>query len=390
MKTLRARATLAVACGLLLAFGIIIAGLGPTLPDLARHTARSLKALGGVFTALFVGAFVAQLVVGPLNDHLGQRGGQRWPLLAGALLLALGTLGMTVSRSLPLLLCCAAMAGVGQGTLVITAHVLVAGLFPKRPAAALNLMNVFFGVGAVTGPAVAGLALRHLGSALPALWLGAGVLLALALLIPFVAVPSRQAPAQDRAAGSVRVYGAPVLWILGILLFAYVGVENAMGGWTATYLERATGMAPDRAALVTAGFWLALTCGRLVGAALGTRVSPAALLRISLGGSVAGGALLVIGSGLVPSVAAMLLLGLCFGPVFPTAMAITTATFARASGTAASMVVALGNGGGAVLPWLQGALLAEHGPRAGAWLILATTGAMLLAYVGYRALARGP
>lgn len=404
MKTLRAPATLAVASGLLLAFGILIASLGPALPDLARSTGHDLASLGRVFTALFLGAFLAQLVVGPLNDRMGQR----WLLLAGALLLALGMLGMTSSRSLPLLLGCAAMSGVGQGTLVITAHVLVAGLFSVRPAAALNLMNVFFGVGAVTGPAVAGLSLRWWGSALPALWLGVGVLLMLALLIPFVAVAPRaasgDASAGDASAGAAsgdapggrpagRVYGAPVLWALGVMLFAYVGVENAMGGWTATYLERATGMAPDSAALVTAGFWLALTCGRLVGAALGTRVTSAALLGISLGGSVASGVLLVAGSGLgtglVPTVAAVLLLGLCFGPVFPTAMAITTATFARASGTAASMVVALGNGGGAVLPWLQGVLLAEHGPRAGAWLVLAITGAMLLAYLGYRALARG-
>lgn len=407
MKTLRAPATLAVASGLLLAFGILIASLGPALPDLARNTGHDLASLGRVFTALFLGAFLAQLVVGPLNDslgrHQGRRMGQRWLLLAGALLLALGMLGMTGSRSLPLLLGCAAMSGVGQGTLVITAHVLVAGLFSVRPAAALNLMNVFFGVGAVTGPAVAGLSLRWWGSALPPLWLGVGVLLMLALLIPFLAAAPRAAPG-DASAGDAsgdapggrpagRVYGAPVLWALGIMLFAYVGAENAMGGWTATYLERATGMAPDSAALVTAGFWLALTCGRLVGAALGTRVSSATLLGISLGGSVVSGVLLVAGSGLgtglVPTVAAVLLLGLCFGPVFPTAMAITTATFARASGTAASMVVALGNGGGAVLPWLQGVVLAEHGPRAGAWLVLAITAAMLLAYLGYRAMARG-
>ena len=386
---MRAPATLATTCSLLLAIGMVTAGLGPSLPDLARNAESSLAALGSVFTALFSGALLAQLGAGPLNDRIGQR-----PLLlAGALLLGLGMLGVTASRALPLTLTCAAIAGLGHGTLVITAHVLVAGLFPARKAAALNLMNVFFGVGAVAGPAMAGLALARWGTALPALWVGAALLLVLLVLLPFVATVPEAAPGDDQDPGSRgrRVYRSPILWVLGALLFIYVGVENGMGGWTATYLERATGLAAARAALVTSGFWLALTGGRLAGAALGTRLAPETLLSLSLGGSVLGGALLVLSGGVVAlAVAAVMLLGFSLGPVFPTTVAITTGAFPRASGTATSVVLGVGSGGGIVLPWLQGVLLDWQGPRASVLLVLACAGAMLSTYLGYRALRRRP
>lgn len=382
MKSMRAPASLAVACGLYLAFGMTVAGLGPGLPDLARNTASSLAALGSVFTALFSGGLVAQLVAGPLNDRLGQR----LLLLGGTLLFGLGILGMTASRTLPLALGCAAVAGLGHGTLVVTGHVFVARLFPARTATVLNLLDLFFSIGAVAGPALAGFALQRWGTALAALWVGAALLLGHALLIPFLAAP--RAAAEAPQAGAGRVYRAPILWLLGVLLFVYVGLENGMAGWTPTHLERATGLAAARAALATSGFWLALTGGRLLGVALGTRLAPASLLSISLGGAVLGGALLVSSSSVVPVVAAVLILGFCLGPVFPTTLAIVTSTFPRASGTATSIVVAVGMGGGVVLPWLQGVLLERQGPRASALLVLASAGAMLAICVGYRARKR--
>lgn len=383
MKPLGATATLAATCSMFLAFGIGVAGLGPALPDLARNSGSSLGALGGVFTALFLGALAAQLGAGPLNDRLGPR----TPLLVAALLFGAGLVGMTMSRALPWTLGCAAVAGLGHGTLVVSAHVLVAGLFPARPAAALNLMNVFFGVGAVTGPAIAGLALDRWDTALPALWLGGGWLLVHMVAVPLFASGARPGSGQVTA-GDPRPWRVPILWMLGAMVFMYVGLENGMGGWTAAHLERATGLAAARAALATSGFWLALTCGRLAAAALGTRLTPERLLLLGTLVALAGGALLTLSSGVSLAIAGVLLLGLGFGPVFPTIAAITASRFRGASGAATGIVVALGSAGGALLPWLQGALLELQGPRASASMVLAGTAVMLLIHLGYQLMQR--
>ncbi len=78
----------------------------------------------------------------------------------------------------------------------------------------------------------------------------------------------------------------------------------------------------------------------------------------------------------------MLLLGFCLGPIFPTALAITTASFRRAPGTAASVVIALGSLGGTLLPWLQGVLMERVSPAASVLLVAAGMLAMLSLQLG--------
>jgi fucose permease len=385
MNRLGARGTMASSCARFFALGLLTAALGPALPDLAARSGSGLAAVGAVITALFLGALVSLLVAGPLNDRLGQRP----VLLAGAVLLALGTLGLATSRELPLMLACAAVAGLGHGAIDVSTNVLIAEVFATRSAAALNLLNVFFGLGAVAGPAVAGLTLRLWDTALPALWLGAGLMLLeapLILLLPSVSPARADASPAHAVASPLRSIR---LWAIGALVLLYVGVENGVGSWTTVYLERTTALDQAAAALITSGFWLALTGGRMAAAFSGARIAAERMLLIALAGALAGGALLATSTGSASlTIAAVLLLGFCFGPIFPTALAITTASFRRAPGTAASVVVAMGSAGGTLLPWLQGALLERAGPAASVLLVAAGTLAMLGLHLGRVALER--
>jgi fucose permease len=365
-----------------IALGMMTAALGPALPDLAANAGSSLAAVGAVITALFAGSLIALLIAGPLNDRIGQRP----VLLAGVALLALGTFGIAFSGWLPLTLLCAVVAGLGHGAIDISTNVLVAEVFTTRSAAALNLLNVFFGLGAVAGPALASLALWAWGSALPALWVSAGLLLLLAPLIPLLADVPRAAlhPApvmlRARQASPLR---SPLLWAIGVLVLIYVGVENGVSGWTTVDLTRTTPLDQATAALITSGFWLALTGGRLAGAIIGARIAPNALLLLMLSGALAGGALLAASTGSASlTIAGVLLLGFCLGPVFPTALAITTASFRQVPATAASIVIALGSLGGTMLPWLQGVLLEQASPAASVLLVAVCTLAMLGLQVG--------
>jgi fucose permease len=127
----------------------------------------------------------------------------------------------------------------------------------------------------------------------------------------------------------------------------------------------------------------------VVAAFAGARLAAERILLITLTGALAGGALLAASTGSAPlTTTAVLLLGFCFGPIFPTALAIATAAFRRAPGTAASVVVALGSAGGMLLPWLQGALLERAGASASVLLVAAVTLAMLGLHVGRIALER--
>ncbi|MBP7228377.1 MAG: MFS transporter [Longilinea sp.] len=371
MKRATSQGLMVLSCASFLALGIVTASVGPALSDLAQQTNSDLTAVGSLFTALFLGSLAAQGVTGLLLDRLGPRG----LLVSGLSVLGLGVLGMTLSGSLLLAVGCAALAGLGHGTVDVTSNVMISDVFPQRRAAALNWLNMFYGVGAFVGPAVAGVALRLWGKAVPALWLGAGLELLLAPVF-LLLVPARQGAVEKGERAHKELLLSPLLWSFGVLLLVYVGVENGVGGWVSTYLGETTTMVAADAALVTSLFWLALTVGRFLATLLGVRVKAVVLLGGSLSIALLGALLFVAGQGHVGlSVAAVIVLGLGFAPIFPTAVAMATAAFRQAPGAAASVLVALGSVGGMVLPWLQGVLLLKLGALA---CTLVTLGGVLL------------
>lgn len=146
-------------------------------------------------------------------------------------------------------------------------------------------------------------------------------------------------------------------------------------------------MGMERAALVTAGFWLMLTLGRIMGAVLGSRISALNLLKICLGISMLGALVFVLGYGnLVWSIVAVLIMGFGFGAVFPTTFGIMTSSYGENSGKAGSIITATASLSGMTLPWLVGVIFAKTGMRSftfalallmllmwGAFLFLANT-----------------
>lgn len=387
MNALKTHGIMVAACIGFFALGLITAAFGPALPNLAANTETDLATVGSVITGLFFGSLVALIVAGPLNDRLGQRP----MLLLGGALLLLGISGVILSPSLPLLLICAVVSGLGHGAMDITTNVLIAEVYARRSVTALNLLNVFFGVGAVVGPAIASLTLRWWGSALPALWIGVGLLGIQLLLIPLLVHNPPALSTKTAEISPASLLRSPALWLFGLLILFYVGTENGIANWTPAYLERTTTLSAATAALITSGFWLALTGGRVIAAVLGSYLASNTLLFATLVGSLGAGALLAISTGNAGvTITAVLLMGFFFGPIFPTTIAITTATFRQSPGTAASTVVAMGSGGGMLIPWIQGILLERVSPATSVLFVAAGAAAMLALHLGRGAMMPKP
>lgn len=383
-------ATLALVCAGYLAAGVTLASVGPSLTALAANVGQEVAVVGGQFTAFALGTILVQVVAAPLSARYGQR----VVLLLGLLLMGAGVLGESLSRALAPLLGLALVGGLGFGCLLAAGSVLVPRLFPARGTSALNLVNLFFGVGSIIGPLVAGWAATAYGRPQAALWLGSGLLLALAPTALLITEGDGHGGGAGGARG--RVPWRLVL-MLGLLLLVYSGTEIGVGGWASLYLQASAGMAQGQAAVAVAGFWMALTAGRAAGALLGLRLGGWRLLGLALGVLLAGAALLAASVGDARlSVVGLLLIGLAGGPVFPTTMAIV-ASVSRGRGEAAGLALAVGNVGGATIPALLGVLVTGPGPSAGAGLVLGlaallvvTLGASLWAAARQGAPASGP
>ena len=337
--------------------GLTLASLGPSLPALATRLGVESATLGGLFTAFSIGVIATQFVVG----RISRRFGQRVTLAAGMVLMGLGELAIAQANALSLMFAAALLAGLGFGSVMSTCNTLVAQLFPGASAAALNGTNLFFGVGAIAGPSLVTAANTRFGAPQLALVVGASALVALAPLVIIAAVEA-DSGASGEHGPALRALPTRS-WLLGLLLLVYTGTEIGVGAWLTLYMSNSGALDPTRAALAVAAFWLALTGGRALAAAVGIRTSTHNLLWMCLAGLMVGALLFALGVGNLPlTLAGVLLFGLACGPVFPTVLALVAS--GANSGPATSRVLVLANCGGMLLPALLGLVLARFGPAA--------------------------
>jgi len=371
-KSARATLILALAFLIYLLFGMFTAGVGPVLGELSQQAATSLAAIGGVLTSLFLGSLLAQLAAGPLIDRFGQK-----PVLVISLLvLGIGIVALMGARSLPSMFAWALLTGVGQGGVDMGANLVVADAAPTNSTSALNLLHFFFGMGAFIGPALIALTIGWSGSGLIVHRGVAGLFLVLALaLVAVLEGRSRKRsdtkPADVLPSKGSSVYRSPLLWLLGVLLLVYVGVEFSIGSWIPTYMHLTAAMNAENGAWVTSVYWAALAAGRLAGAAGGSRLPPTRLLSLGVGGSLIGALGLMLSQAApLPTILCLAWISFSYGTVYPTTVAVATDAFARDRGKALGVLVALGNVGGIAFPWVAGLLLAGLSPHAYLWLVV--------------------
>jgi fucose permease len=252
--------------------------------------------------------------------------------------------------------------GVGMGLTIPTTNLLVSELNPRRRAAALNFVNLAWGLGAVLCPfLVAGLDhLRHLA------WLPYGVAAFLVLLTVILAratfpdAPVEKQGSQVTALNS-RIWRSRFVPILGALFFIYVGSETSVGGWIATYAHRTMANPGTKWEMMPAFFWAALLGGRAIAPAVLRKVSEIHVAQIGLTMAGVGVVLLLLARNGWALAASVALSGLGFSSVYPIAIAMLSHKFGKFATRIGGLTFTLAGIGGATLPWLVGYLSTSFG-----------------------------
>lgn len=364
--------------------GMVTTLLGPVLPLLIARWKLDDVHAGLLFTAQFTASVLGVL----LSSRLLMRYGYRSCLVLGfacmgAGVAALGTGPWTLG------MIAAGVYGLGLGLTIPATNLLVAEANPLRSSAALSLLNLAWGAGAVLLPllATAMERIHHLEWLL--LGLGAGAMLFSGWFQ--ATVGSRSLPVISPKDRGPRPRLGSADWqalaILGLLFFLYVGTENGLGGWVAAYTRRMDA-APAAWAVMPAFFWGALLLGRALAPLVlrqenEIRLARAGVLTAALGG------LIVLFSVRFSGIAAgASLAGLGLSAVFPITIARVSFRFGRSASRYVGPMFALGGLGGATLPWLIG-FTSDHlgGLRAGLWIPVLCSLAMFALYLS-RSLTR--
>ena len=320
---------------------------------------------GSLFIAHFTGAMIGSALSSPMIERLGSL-----RLMAcGYATMAVAVVCLCVN-SWAVGLASVFGSGFAIGLIAPATNLLVAKINSERRAAALNILNFAWALGAVSGPPL--IALFASDGRLLRPLIGLAVLLSgIALLVARRSVSdsssgSHQSHAQrndlarfERSA--LRAWASPFALLSGLLIFVDVGTEVATGGWIASYAQRLGESASGFGTITPSFFWAGLLIGRAAAPAVLRRMSEAALVLTSL--FVAGAGLVVIqaGTSLMTVSSGTFLAGLGLAAVFPTTFAIFTRHFGRQAPQLTGFFFVLAGLGGAVIPWLVGFTSARFG-----------------------------
>lgn len=331
-------------------YGMTAAMLGTLLPVLSERFRLTPAQNGTIAFAQALGLMLASLGVGPLLDTEGDKVG----LVLGLAFILAALVALPHARGFRSIVLLLFLLGVGGGIVVTGANALSSAVSETHRATALNLVNLFFGLGAFATPFIAANLFKkdwvRLCNAVAVL-----AVAALAVQL-FTQAPAPAGSGGFALAQAAPVLGKPLLLLLGLLLFLYVSCEVGVWNWLPRHLI-AQGIAESRALnILSLGFALGLLLGRLGVSAVLLRVHAA---QVTLAASVA----IAIFTFLLlraktPATAAALtfLAGLAMAPVFPTTLAIVGGTFPRMSGTAIGLVITCGWAGLAVSSRIIGAI----------------------------------
>jgi len=355
--------------------------LGAILPALSLRIGIDLAQAGNLFLVLNASTLVSSLGLGPLMDRFGMKP----PLVIGPVVTGAGLLAVALSEHYRPLAWGVALLGLGGGALNNAGNTVVADLHQAQEArsAALNLLGVFYGIGALSIPLALGLLLAVADLVTILL---ASVVLCLAIAV-HNALVRLAPPKQERqmAMGELaRFLREPFVLLFAALLFFEAGNEVVAGGYLSSFLVRENGFSVRTASWALSGYWAALILSRLVLSRAALKLNVSRLLILSALASAAGTALVAISRHPALSVVAVVWIGAALAGIFPTALGMVGARYPAFTGTVFGLLLTAALSGGMLLPWLTGRIGEAHGLRPA----LGVVAAQFLVIAALAALAR--
>lgn len=353
-------------------YGMTAAMLGTILPDLSERFHLTPAQNGTIAFAQALGLMIASLGVGPLLDTQGDKIG----LVLGLVCIAAALFALPRSGGFGAILFLLFLLGVGGGIVVTGANALSSAASPEHRATALNLVNLFFGLGGLATPFLSANLFKRDSFRL-CYAIAAVTLMTLAVQV-FTQMPAPTGNAAFVFADVGPILGSPLLLLLGFFLFLYVGCEVGVWNWLPRHLI-AQGIPESRALnILSLGFALGLLVGRVGVSPILIHV-PAVVVTLAASVAMAITTFFMLGTK-KPAAAATLvfLAGLSMAPVFPTTLAIVGTAFPRMTGTAIGFAITCGWAGLAVSSRIIGAIAGDNPLRIRTALLLIPGSAVLM------------
>ena len=379
------RTALTVATTIFFMWGLITSLNDVLIPHLKSMFTLNYAEVMLVQSTFFGAYFIMSLPSGKVVAHFGYRAS----IIAGLIVTGIGALLFLPAaqvQSYPLFLSAFFVLASGITLLQVAANPYVSLLGSARLASSrLNLAQALNSLGTTIGPKFGGLLILStavLGAAdlaklsptaqtayrlqqahsVQGPYIGiAIVLFVLAVVVWLFRLPQLEntAVADDSHHRFVDALKLPRVWFGMLAIFVYVGAEVSIGSFMINYLALPGigHMTEARAAGYVSLYWGGAMVGRFIGSALLTRIDTRKLLAFNAVVAALLVATTMLAHGNV-AVASVVAIGLFNSIMFPNIFTLGIEDCGPLTGKVSSLLV-MAIVGGAVIPWLQGAL-ADH------------------------------
>ncbi len=218
--------------------GITTILVGQVLPILSNRFALNDLQSSYSFAAQFSGSVIGTF----LTNWFGKQNKFLWASLIGCFLMGLGILMLNLG-SFELCLVGFFINGIGVGLTLPSINMLIFELNPLRATSAVNVLNFFWGLGAI----ICSLTIYNFSKSLGFLTISAIIassLFIIAIMCLFIPNTIEQKPVtndENIDDFSTPIWTNPIAWMIAGFNFIHVGFETGIGGWLLTYTERMDG-----------------------------------------------------------------------------------------------------------------------------------------------------
>lgn len=333
---------------------VLIPSLMPSITHEFVAAGLTLSVIGLIVPAGATGSIIGTVLAGIGSDLLGRR---RLVWLA-AFLLALTSAGAAGATYWLLFVASFVLISVAQGALSTGINAMIADAGRNARARALNMLHGVYGVGAAISPLIIG---GLIGAGLSWRWVLAGVgviwlVYSLVVQWGYRTESGQKIEAKSRDWNAQMLRARPFL-ALFLVAFVYNGVAVSLLSWIAVFTQRSAGLSAVASVSLVSLFYVALTMGRFVCAAIAERVGYARLLLLLACGITLMYPLVVLGNHPLLVGAGVFLTGLSLSGLYPIALAEGARRYPDQTGTvAATLSVALTLG--SLIPPLWTSLIA--------------------------------
>lgn len=332
---------------------VLIGWAGLLVPSLAREVeagfAQNDVGLGFFYFVTSLAYAGGSVLGGMATERVGRR-----PIYSLAVALTgLGLIAQGMTGDWGLFVIAGFVRSIGSGAIDGGGNGMILDLYHDARGGRLNLLHLFFSIGALGAPFV--LAARDIiGVGWQPVLVATGVVsLPLAVLLAITDLADGRAKPHRRHDGARSSLIALPLVVLAIAIGCYVASEVGVSNWLVRFLAAA----PAATATSALGlFWAGLAVGRLTGSRIADRFDHIALgVVASLAAAVA-----LVAAVLVPSLEASILLfavvGFASGPIYPLIVAVAGERFPDRAAAVSGVIVAASVVGAVVYPPLMGVM----------------------------------